>query len=64
VALGHFSGKGRKKPRLFIKFYTDHRQFVYIRGWEVGSGKWGDFSVISKQLSVISGGEGRFFSYQ
>jgi hypothetical protein len=25
----------------------------------VGSGKWGDFSVISKQLSVISGGEGR-----
>jgi len=37
------TSSGAKKPRLFIKFYTDHREFVYIkeRG-KKGTGKWGE----------------------
>ncbi len=31
----------------------------HIGSWSLDLNAWGDFSVISKQLSVISGGEGR-----
>jgi len=44
---GGFLRKREKKTQTLLKFYTAHRQFVHIRGWEVG--EWGDFSVISKQ---------------